>query len=305
MSGFQAHASGAGVGAGIGIGAGADGHEQRLGHWGIQPLWDRLHGLLPGLSIEVMEQVDSTNQLLAARLHQAGRNAQGRGLRSEDLNPSLLVAVQQTAGRGRLGRSWMSRPGSSLTFSLSLVLQRPDWSGLSLAVGLAVARALDPAGTRIGLKWPNDLWLLDGPGQGRKLGGILIEGLSVAGQRAAVIGIGLNVLPLRLSEPVASLAELEPGTTAEQALSQLMPELAQTLVDFERQGFAPLAADFAARDLLRGQAVTTTDARCHHGWAEGVADDGALCVRGADGTVHRIVGGEVSVRPAPARPPAG
>ena len=97
------------------------------------------------------------------------------------------MAQEQTQGRGRQGRAWHALPGSSLTFSLGLSLAPQDWSGLSLAVGVALADALDPArdqasgsetaAPRILLKWPNDLWLRDGQaaGGGRKLGGVLIE----------------------------------------------------------------------------------------------------------------------------------
>lgn len=267
--------------------------------WGIHALWDELQGDLPDLSIEVVDRLDSTNVALMDRLRQLTVAAQGRPLRASDLAPSLLVAVQQTQGRGRLGRSWESMPGASLTFSLSLPIHRPDWSGLSLAVGLAVAQALDPQGQAIGVKWPNDLWRLDAPGRGRKLGGILIEGLQVANQRMAVIGIGLNIAPLSLPEPVASVSEILPGLDAPAVLARVMPVLARMLARFEQDGFAGLAADYAQRDLLRGQTVTTTDAACPQGQAEGVAEDGALLVR-RDGTLHRIVSGEVSVRPVPA-----
>ena len=116
------------------------------------------------------------------------------------MQPCLLVAEEQTRGRGRLGRGWIASAGASLTFSLALPLAPEEWSGLSLAVGLALAEALDPmvqpgAPPRIGLKWPNDLWLVDGPGRGRKLGGILIETVSVGHRRMCVLGVGLNVLP--------------------------------------------------------------------------------------------------------------
>lgn len=267
--------------------------------WGIHALWDELQGDLPDLSIEVVDRLDSTNVALMDRLRQLTVAAQGRPLRTSDLAPSLLVAVQQTQGRGRLGRSWESLPGASLTFSLSLPIRRPDWSGLSLAVGLAVAQALDPQGQAIGVKWPNDLWRLDAPGRGRKLGGILIEGLQVADQRMAVIGIGLNITPLSLPEAVASVSEILPGLDAPAVLARVMPALARMLVRFEQDGFAGLVADYAQRDLLRGQTVTTTDAACPQGQAEGVAEDGALLVR-REGTLHRIVSGEVSVRPVPA-----
>jgi len=272
--------------------------ESPHGTWGVQALWDQLRPCWPDLSIEVVEQLESTNQALLDRLRDASRNAAGRGFRADDLAPSLLVAVQQTQGRGRMGRTWEAVPGASLTFSLSLPLARRDWSGLSLAVGLAVAQALDPAGQHLALKWPNDLWRLDAPGQGRKLGGILIESLPVGHQRVAVIGIGLNLRPILVpDETVASLSEFLPHCQGPQALAAIMPVLAQTLVRFEADGFEAFAADYALRDLLRGQAVTTTDARCPQGDAVGVGANGSLLVR-SQGHTFSIISGEVSVRPA-------
>ena len=92
-----------------------------------------------------------------------------RRARAGRLEPVLLVAETQTAGRGRLGRQWHSgaRAGEVLTFSLGMPLRMADWSGLSLAVGVSVAQSLHPS---LQLKWPNDVWL-----QERKLAGILIE----------------------------------------------------------------------------------------------------------------------------------
>lgn len=82
------------------------------GRWGIQSLWEELNPLLPGLSIEVLDRVGSTNTELVDRLRQASHEGRGRGrgARADDLRPSLLVAVQQTQGRGRLGRAWLSSP---------------------------------------------------------------------------------------------------------------------------------------------------------------------------------------------------
>ena len=100
-----------------------------------------------------------------------------RRARAGQLDPILLVAERQTAGRGRLGRTWVSaassgqEPIASLTFSLGIALEPQDWSGLSLAVGLSLAQSLHPA---LQLKWPNDVWWKD-----RKLAGILIETASV------------------------------------------------------------------------------------------------------------------------------
>ena len=151
-------------------------------HWPVELLREQLAPLLPGVVVEAVAEIDSTNSELMRRAR-AGRTA-----------PTLLVAELQTAGRGRLGRGWQSgdgERGGALAFSLGLPLVPCDWSGLSLAVGLAVAESLHPD---IRLKWPNDLWW-----QGRKLAGILVEtaGTGQPGTgRYAVIGIGVNIAPL-------------------------------------------------------------------------------------------------------------
>jgi BirA family biotin operon repressor/biotin-[acetyl-CoA-carboxylase] ligase len=280
----------------------AAGTHRRL-RWDVQRHWPALQALLPGLTIEVLASVDSTNDRLLART-QGREGAVAWGRRSADLQPCLLVAERQTAGRGRGGRRWFAEPGASLTYSLALMLEPRSWSGLSLAVGVALADALDPAtdtAPRIGLKWPNDLWLTDAPGRGRKLGGILIETVPVAGGRLAVIGIGLNVRPLPATADHASgyacLQELQPQLDAPAALWQVARPLVLALQRFEAEGLGPSLAAYARRDLLAGQAVQTTDPAVPEGIADGIAADGALCVR-AGGALHRVVGGEVSVRPA-------
>jgi BirA family biotin operon repressor/biotin-[acetyl-CoA-carboxylase] ligase len=274
--------------------------------WGAEALWLRLEPLLSGLSIEVVPSLPSTNTTLLERLRKAS-----------DVQPCLLVAEKQTSGRGRLGREWLSRQGASLTFSLALPLAPADWSGLSLAAGVALADALDPpadskeAAPRIGLKWPNDLWLLDGPGRGRKLGGILIETVSVGRQRMAVVGVGLNLLPLAhaeaaqaqaaMSQGHASLSEMTPDCSGPQVLARAAEPLLRTLLQFERDGFAPFADAYARRDVLRGQSVSTTLPELPEGVAQGVDERGALCVR-RGASLHRVVSGEVSVRVQPMQP---
>lgn len=284
--------------------------------WGAESLWQRLEPLLPGLSVEVVARSVSTNSALLERarvraepptdeLVQVRRSIESGafGRRAADVQPCLLVAEHQTGGRGRLGRTWQASIGASLTFSLSLPMNPADWSGLSLAVGVAIADALDPAGARVGLKWPNDLWLMDpaptpGAPPGRKLGGILIETVTAGPVRLAVIGIGLNVTPQPLedlSSGYAWLQELDPAATAPSALALVAEPLVRALKDFERQGFAPFAARYAARDLLRGRNVTTTQANVPNGLAAGISPKGALLVR--DGNdLHEVSSGEVSVR---------
>lgn len=267
------------------------------GRWQAEALWQQLTPLWPGFSIEVVGTLPSTNTALLERLRCP--SALGHAERRiRDDGPMLLVAERQTAGRGRMGRTWQSTPDGSLTFSLALTLKRPDLSGLSLAVGLALADALDPDGQQVGLKWPNDLCLL---ADGRKLGGVLIEAIQQGPQRHVVIGVGLNVLPQPASVSLptsAALAEWWPDATPPLALATLLPPLAHALQAFDSLGFAPLAAAYAGRDVLRGQPVTTTDTSCPAGVALGVDGDGALMMQAQDGQTHRIVSGEVSVRAA-------
>lgn len=289
--------------------------------WGAESLWQRLEPLLPGLSVEVVARCASTNSALLERarvraepptdeLVQVRRSVESGafGRRAADVQPCLLVAEHQTGGRGRLGRSWQASAGASLTFSLSLPMNPADWSGLSLAVGVAIADALEPPGDaaapqRIGLKWPNDLWLMDptpapGAAPGRKLGGILIETVTAGPVRLAVVGIGLNVMPQPLedlSSGYACLQELDLDASAPGALARVAEPLVRALKDFEQHGFAPFAERYAARDLLRGQSVTTTQAGVPAGEACGISPVGALRVRDAQG-VHEVSSGEVSVR---------
>lgn len=276
--------------------------------WGAEALWLALEPLLPGLNVEVVAAIGSTNTALLDRARQSP---------ADGLTPALLVAEQQTAGRGRQGKVWQSSVGASLTFSLALPLAPVDWSGLSLAVGLALAEALDPAApgqaVRLGLKWPNDLLLLDDGGQaahiGRKLGGILIETVQLGADRVAVIGIGLNIQPLpasatsadatpqALSWGRACVQELQPGLDAPATLAQVAVPLVQALQAFAAQGFGPLQARFARRDVLAGRAVTTTLPMLPQGLADGVDATGTLWLRTASGR-HPIASGEVSLTPA-------
>ena len=289
--------------------------------WGAEALWQQLEPLLPGLSVEVVHSTRSTNTALLERARAVPDTGPGSldaivrasvesgafGRRRIDLQPCLLVAEHQTAGRGRQGRAWHSSPGASLTFSLALPLAAEDWSGLSLAVGVALAEALDDApatAPRIGLKWPNDLWLLGDPNTTRKLGGILIETVSAGAQRLAIIGIGLNIQrfePTEINTGFAPLHELDAEATAPAVLARVALPLVQALQQFEREGFAAFAARFAARDVLVGCPVTTTLPEVPQGIARGVSAQGALLVETDSGLQH-VASGEVSVRLA--RPPA-
>lgn len=271
--------------------------------WPAEAVWEAVAPLLPGFTVEVLPSIDSTNTELMRRA------------RAGQTEPTLLVAEQQTAGRGRLGRVWQSDVGASLILSLGLPMAPRDWSGLSLAVGVSVAESLQPTlpplepgqPPRIGLKWPNDLWLSGD----RKLGGILVETASFVAPQAAqpatthgtaaryvVVGIGINVLPRSgegMSMPPGCLQDVEPGLDAPAALLRIVPPLVAMLQGFEACGFAPVQPRFAARDVLQGRPVTLSDGQT--GTAHGVGEDGALLVHTAQG-MQAVTSAEISVRPA-------
>lgn len=265
-------------------------------------LRERLDPHCPGIAVEVVDEIGSTNSELLERA------------RGGDSTPRLLVARSQTAGRGRQGRTWWAEPDDSLTFSLAVPLAPADWSGLSLAAGLAVAEALAPEiGLELGLKWPNDLWLRAGPGDetpGRKLGGILIETSVTAGAsanpgaaapRLAVIGVGLNIRrpaagtqdPQRYRSGFACVQERLPSASAPTVLQRVAPALVQAALRFQHEGFAPLQPRYGPRDVLAARAVQVGEV---HGRAMGVDAQGRLLVHTEAG-LRTIASGEVSVRP--------
>ena len=271
--------------------------------WPAEAIWEAVVPQLPGFTVEVLPTVDSTNTELMRRAR-AGQS-----------DPVLLVAEQQTAGRGRLGRAWRSQPGDSLMFSLGLPLAPADWSGLSLAVGVSVAESLQPvlpppgsATPRVGLKWPNDLWL-GGAGGERKLGGILVETASFvapqgaaapasAGTRYVVVGVGLNIRPpdaAGMGLPPGGLQEVDALLDAPTALLRVAAPLVAMLQSFAGYGFAPMQPRFALRDVLQGRSVVLSDG--HSGTAQGVGEDGALWVL-TDSGMQPVTSSEVSVRPA-------
>ena len=257
-----------------------------------EAVWQAVVPMLPGFTVEVLPSIDSTSSELMRRA------------RSGMLEPVLLTAEEQTAGRGRLGKGWHSRPGQSLMFSIALPLAPSSWSGLSLAVGVSLAHSLHPD---VRLKWPNDLWL-----QRRKLGGILVEtastGEAVQGLRVVVIGVGINIArpdaaavaalapsgsPVAAMAP-AGLAEVLMGVTPGEALERVVPPLVQDVLAFASQGFGAFAQRFARLDALQGRQVQLSDGT--RGTACGVTDEGALQVLTAGG-MQTVTSSDVSVRP--------
>nr|WP_308632646.1 biotin--[acetyl-CoA-carboxylase] ligase [Massilia sp. YIM B02763] len=245
-----------------------------------------------GVAVEVVRETGSTNADLLARAPTLQA-------------PLLLVAEHQTAGRGRAGRSWLSAPGHSLTFSLAWRLEGglQRLTGLPLAIGTALAETLGRLGQPVKLKWPNDV-LKDGD----KLAGILVETQGAQGEPGgatwAVIGIGLNLampdeLEAQIGRAVASmpwLARMDRDTL----MAALLDGLAGALDEFARHGFAAFSARWNLLHAYQGEPVVILDRGdvLHEGLAAGVDDAGRLLLDTAVGRVA-IVAGDVSLRPKP------
>lgn len=237
--------------------------------------------------IDVLASCDSTNAVLLGRAEAGAPSG------------TVVIAEEQTAGRGRRGRTWFASPGDSLTFSL-LWRFAPGTApaGLSLAVGVAVARALQKVGAGdTALKWPNDILK-----EGRKLGGILVE-LVPGAPHAAVIGIGINLrLPAAMPDDVraasAALHSNGDAPDATEVVAALLVELLATLEAFSAHGFAAIRPEWMARHAFPTARVSlSTDfGPPREGICRGVDTDGALLLE-VDGRIERILSGEVSLRP--------
>ena len=234
-----------------------------------------LEARAPRVRLEVVDEIESTSTRL---LEMASAGAP---------SGTCLAAEWQSSGRGRRGRSWVSRLGGSLTFSLLWRFDRGagHLGGLSLAVGEAVARALSICGARrVQVKWPNDVVV-----DLRKLAGILVETAPLGRSRVAVIGIGINIRTQEVADAasgVGNVAEIDASATPATTLARVTPALFAALRSFDTAGFAAFADRFAARDVLRGRRVAGTGVHGDvEGIAAGIASDGSLRIDTAAGPI--------------------
>jgi len=255
-------------------------------------LAERRPATLP-IAIEVVDQIESTSSELMRRTQR------------RDVHRVALAAEWQTAGRGRRGRAWTAIAGGSLTFSLGWKFEQGAGflAGLSLAVGVAVVRALEAEGFRdVALKWPNDLIH-----RHLKVGGILIElNGDALGPTTTVIGVGLNIrLPLAarkdIAVPVTDLATVAgrraPPIERNRLLASLLAELAEVLDVYAKEGFTPFAAEWQRRHAYQGKPVKLLlpDGATVTGKVAGVDASGALVL--ADGPRRaRFLSGEITLR---------
>lgn len=213
---------------------------------------------------------------------------------------TVVVAEEQTAGRGRLSRRWLAPPGSSLLLSVILKPPPSKLSALSMMAALAVSRSIEQAtGLAASIKWPNDVLL-----GGKKVCGILIESDMVKeAVNWAIIGIGINV-----NLDVSSLPGLEtPATSLSSALGHQVsrPELLHTLLQELDELYQlllqgqPVQQHWLERLDTLGKEVTVRQGdRIERGVAESVDEQGRLLLRRADGSLTMIVAGDVTLRPS-------
>lgn len=287
-----------------------------LADWGIACEAERGRGyrllapldLLTAVAVRRVLPQFATDRLRNLEVHEALPSTSDALLAVNDLPAGRFdacFAEFQTAGRGRRGRRWLAPFASGICLSVNWSFRdsASALGALSLAAGVAVLRALNRQGVAdAGLKWPNDI-----VHQGRKLGGILVDLRGeAAGPAYVVVGVGLNVrLPPGSIETLwnqgieaIDLASLVATPHRSTVAAALLAELALALEEFGARGFAAFAAEWRAADALAGRAVRVLHGeQAEEGVARGVDDDGALLLDAGSGT-HRVLSGEVTVRPA-------
>jgi len=240
-------------------------------------------------ALDIHHQIDSTNRyLVEAAQHNAPSG-------------SVCFAEYQTAGKGRRGRQWVSPYGSNIYLSILWRFQQgpASISGLSLAIGVAVIRALRQHQINgIGLKWPNDIYH-----QGKKLGGILVE---VSGESdgpcSAVIGLGLNLfMPETDAENITQAWTDLSKITGHKQLSRnalagiLLNHLLSVIAEYERGGIQAYLDEWRGYDCLNGNAATLfIGQQQFEGIVRGIDDNGMLLLERTDGNVQTFASGEVS-----------
>jgi BirA family biotin operon repressor/biotin-[acetyl-CoA-carboxylase] ligase len=244
-------------------------------------------------NINVFDEIDSTNSYLMQT------NGPEPGM------ISIAATSNQTAGRGRHGKTWQSPPGSGLCLSAAYTFaSQPDnLPALTLVLGLGAVGALEELGaTDVEIKWPNDLVAQDG-----KLGGILTEVQQrSSGGVTIVTGIGINVDLQRKLDfgqetdwarnvvDLKSICDITPKH--EEIAGKVTTHFLQAFVDFEEQGFAAAADRWSRYDWLLGREITIDTAdRQFSGVGAGVADDGALLVDTPESGIRRISSGTIVI----------
>lgn len=243
------------------------------------------HSIKSSVELDILLSVPSTNDCLATSNESSPQNYR------------ICLAEHQSLGRGRRGRVWVSPFAKNIYFSAGFSLGGgvESLSGLSLVVGLAVARALKALGVKgVGLKWPNDIYI-----HGKKVAGVLVElsGEATTGWKV-ICGIGINVHMgvdegAGIDQEWCSLSEAI-SIGRNHVVAELLCELIRVLDDFKREGFNCFLEEWSGFDVLKGKVITVKPGSVE-GCVVGVNLQGALLVRSGEGELV-INAGEVSVR---------
>ena len=248
---------------------------------------DILRQHLSGAPVHTCAVIDSTNHNMMAQLDRWQKG-------------ECVLAEMQTAGRGRRGRQWHSPFGSQFIMSMYWRLDDGPGAamGLSLAIGVAVVRALEAQGYHgLSLKWPNDIYM-----SRRKLAGILVEmSAAVGGLCHLVIGIGINLnlsdeVIAQLDQPCAHLAEQPIMVDRNRLSAAVIQELRNALALFERQGLSAFLTEWNRLDMFMQQPVKVLlGEQVIQGIYCGIDTEGNMLLQDKDG-VRKFVGGEISLR---------
>ncbi len=242
--------------------------------------------------LEIHYCIDSTNRHLLEKSQQSPSTG------------VVCFAEYQTAGKGRRGRSWVSPFGSNIYLSVLWQFQQGPAaiSGLSLAIGVAVIRALNECGiTDVGLKWPNDIYWRD-----KKLAGILIE---VSGESNgpcnAVVGLGLNFyVPQQMATSIeqdwVDLSQIlsdNPARLRNKMAAVLLNQMISVMADFEQQSLDAYLDEWRSYDCMLDKKVQIFFARqTVNGTVKGINDNGLLLLANEQGEIKPYASGEVSFR---------
>ena len=241
-------------------------------------------------SIELFQSLGSTNKY---RREQAEKS---------DCSGSVVLAERQTSGRGRRGKAWVSPFAANIYMSILWDFEQGAQAleGLSLAVGVAVRRALIEVGLEdVRLKWPNDIYIGN-----KKLGGILLEMIGdPAGHCSVVIGVGINVsmpasMAVNIDQPWTDCCSESDAPIARSRLAALLIDnIFDILNDFESLGFAEYRDEWQEADAFKGlQGTISTPRDSVSGTVIGVDNSGAVQLKLISGAVKSFIGGELSLR---------
>ena len=234
--------------------------------------------------LEVFDTISSTNDYLL------------RKEKNKDKDIKICIAEEQTKGRGRRGKSWISPKFKNIYFSLNSYLKKEDLSGLSIAVALSVSEVLNKINVMSLIKWPNDLLVGN-----KKICGILIETAKVGELIKVVIGIGINV-NMEYSELIdqewtSIKLEKKQSVDRNSIITEMINQLCITLNKFEQEEFDYFLKKFTSLDLLKDKEFTLKDKPNETFIGKGIDNKGLLIAQNLkDQRIVKFSSGEVSLK---------